>query len=156
MALVNVAAFIWNDIAKTQHLRTPWARRAFALDNQQMAELEDADYFALKGKVGAVVASGFINMRPLFFESSAIEQYVRLHPGFATALPEISSPEDAALVASIDNWQIQDAEEAQLAALLASELAREISEDEHSRAVIEEAMDELARLFGVEKKRAQE
>lgn len=156
MALVNVADFIWNDIANTQCLRTPWARRAFALDNQQMAELEDADYFALKDKFGAAVASGFINVRPLFFECAAIEQYVRLHPGFAAALPEISSPEIGALVASLDNWLIQDAEEAQLAALLAAELEREISNQAHLEAMMAEAIDELAKLLGVEKGPAQE
>lgn len=129
MALVNVADFIWNDIARTQELRTPWARRAFALDNQQMAELEDADYFALKDKVGAAVASGFINMRPLFFENPAISRYLMLHPGFAAALPEVLSPEDGALIASLDNWLIQDAEEEQLAAFLAAELEREIREE---------------------------
>jgi len=152
MALVNVADFIWNDIARTQQLRTPWARRAFALDNQQMADLEDADYFALKDKFGAAVASGFVNVRPLFFESAAIERYVRMHPGFAAALPEISSPEVGALVASLDNRLIQDAEEAQLAALLATELEREISYQAHLEAMVAEAIDELAQLLCVEKK----
>lgn len=152
MALVNVADFIWNDIARTQQLRTPWARRAFVLDNQQMADLEDADYLALKDKVGAAVASGYINVRPLFFESAAISCYVALHPGFAAALPELTSPEDAAMVASLDNWLIQDAEEAQLAVLLATELAREVSEYEVGRAMVEEAIDELIQLLGGGKK----
>lgn len=156
MALVNVADFIWNDIARTQQLRTPWARRAFVLDNQQMADLEDADYLALKDKVGAAVASGYINVRPLFFESAAIARYVMLHPGFAAALPEIASPEDGAMVASLESLLIQDAEESRLTALLATELAREINEDENGRAMIEEAMDELAQLIGVQKKQARE
>lgn len=96
MALVNVADFVWNNIARTQQLRTPWARRAFALDNQQMAELEDADYLVLKEKVGYAVASGFIHVRPLFFESVAISRYVENHPEFRSALPEIVTPEEGA------------------------------------------------------------
>lgn len=156
MALVNVADFIWNDIARTQDLRTPWARRAFSLDGQQMADLEDADYFALKEKFGAAVASGFINVRPLFFENAAIARYVMQHPGFAGALPEITSPEDGAMVAALDNRVIQDVEEEKLAALLAAELEREISEDERGRTMMEEAIDELVQLLGVKKKQAKE
>lgn len=154
MALVNVADFIWNDLAKTQSLRTPWARRAFALNNQQMADLEDADYLALKDRVGTAVASGFINVRPLFFENVAISRYVANHPELRAALPEIVTPEEGALIASMDNWFIQGEEKAQLAALLASELGREIDDKAHLKAMMKKAIEELTLQLGVVKKPA--
>lgn len=148
MALVNVADFIWNDIARTQELRTPWARRAFVLNNQQMADLEDADHAALKEIVGDEVASGYINVRPLFFENVAISRYVANHYELRGALPEIVTPEEGALIASMDNWFIQDGERARLADLLKSELEREVLELECAQAI-----EELALLLRTSKKR---
>lgn len=148
MALVNVADFVWNDIARTQQLRTPWARRAFALDNQQMADLDDADYFALKDRVGSSIASGFINVRPLFFENVAISRYVANRPELRGALPKIVTSEKGALVASMDDWFIQDDERTLLAAFLESELHYQVQLESEMM----QAFDELAQLLRVDKR----
>lgn len=47
----------------------------------------------------------------------------------------------------MDNWFIKDEEKTQLAALLVSELEREIAEQSHLEAMMTEAIDELSMLL---------
>ena len=43
MGLSSVATPIWNEIARTQKLRTAWARKAFAMDSSAQDELENQE-----------------------------------------------------------------------------------------------------------------
>ena len=63
MSLTSVAAPIWNEIARTQP-RNGGARKAFAMDQAEMAALEDREYQALKRRVAPVVASAFLDLKP--------------------------------------------------------------------------------------------
>jgi hypothetical protein len=103
MALTSVAAPIWNEIAKTQTLKTEWARKAFKLNNEQMAALEDREYLALKKKVGQEVALALSIVKPLLLENLAITNYILDgHQELRSALPEIVSISEAIAVASMD------------------------------------------------------
>ena len=81
MSLTSVAAPIWNEIARTQPLKTEWARKAFAMDQAEMAALEDREYQALKRRVAPVVASAFLDLKPLLIERRAITRFYVGAPG---------------------------------------------------------------------------
>lgn len=104
MGLTSVAAPIWNEIAKTQTLRTEWARKAFALDDQAMSELENREYQELKPKVGQAVATAFSDLKPLLLENQAISRYIQAQgdQSLRQALPEVVSIAEAIALASMD------------------------------------------------------
>ena len=104
MGLTSVAAPIWNEIAKTQTLRTDWAKMAFALDDQAMSEIENREYQELKPKVGQAVAAAFSDLKPLLLENQAISRYIQAQddPTLRQALPEVVSIAEAIAIASMD------------------------------------------------------
>ena len=104
MGLTSVAAPIWNEIAKTQKLRTEWARKAFALDQAGMDKLEDEEYKTLKAKVGHSVAAAFSDVMPLLLENVAISRYIRAQGDLELrqALPEVTTISEAVILASLD------------------------------------------------------
>ena len=103
----QVQARIWNEIARTQQLATPWARKAFRQSESQITEHQEAEYLRLKKRgIPPIVASQFLALRPLLLENVAISQYVMQQPQQAQelrqALPEVTSPREATLLASAD------------------------------------------------------
>ena len=119
----QVQARIWNEIARTQTLQTPWAREAFKRSESQITEAQEADYLRLKKQgIPPIVASQFLALRPLLLENVAISQYVMQHPAEAQdlrqALPEVTSPREATLLASAD-YPLNPSQQEQLEQLLA-------------------------------------
>lgn len=102
MSLTSVAAPIWNEIAKTQTLKTAWARRVFAMDQEAIAEAENQEYENLKRMVGQEVATAYLDVKPLYLERRAIARFTQENPNFLQALPEIASTSEAVLIASAD------------------------------------------------------
>lgn len=100
MSLTSVAAPIWNEIARTQTLKTKWAKMAFALDAEAMAALEDKEFKALKEKVGADVALAYLDVKPLLLENVAISLFTQAQPTYRPALPETVSIAEAVMLAS--------------------------------------------------------
>ena len=122
MSLTSVAAPIWNEIAKTQRLRTRWARRVFLLPTDQaMAEEEGREYKTLKRKVGPEVAMAFQDVKPLLLENVAISRFTLDHPELRQALPEIVSVAEAVIIASKDR-PLSQTHQKLLARLLRAEL----------------------------------
>ena len=75
MSLTSVATPIWNEIAKEQSLASQWARRAFKLDPDRMAELDSQEYRETTLKVrDPAVASAFLDLKPLLLENRAISR----------------------------------------------------------------------------------
>ena len=108
MSLTSVAAPIWNEIAKTQRLRTRWARRAFLLPtDQEMAEEVDKEFHPLEKKVGSTVASAYLCVKPLLLENVAISRFTLDHPELRQALPEVVSINEAVILASQDYFMSQ-------------------------------------------------
>lgn len=117
MSLTSVAAPIWNEIARTQKLRTSWAKMAFALDAEAMAELEDREFKTLKEKVGREVAMAYLDVKPLLLENVAISTYSQAHPNYRQALPEIVSISEAVMLASKER-PLSPTQQASLTSLL--------------------------------------
>ncbi len=122
MSLASVATPIWNEIARTQKLRTEWAKKAFALDQAGMDKLEDEEYEALKAKVGHSVAAAFSDVMPLLMENVAISRYIRAQGDLTLrqALPEVTTIAEAVTLASMDR-PLSRMEQTSLANLLKAE-----------------------------------
>lgn len=103
MSLSSVATPIWNEIARTQTLRTAWARKAFALDDAAMTALENKEFARLKQAEGQAVASAYLDMKPLLLENLAISRYCESRPDLRNALPEVPTVTEAVLLASADH-----------------------------------------------------
>src|SRR5512141_3207307 len=99
--MTSVATPIWNEIARTQRLETSWARKAFALDPDQMADLESQEYHDLLAKgLEHAVAASLLDVKPLLLKKRAISRYTQFHPELRAALPEICSVTEAVILAS--------------------------------------------------------
>ena len=61
MSLTSVAAPIWNEIAKTQTLKTAWAKKAFAMTAEEMTDLENKEFASLTKTTPANVASAYLD-----------------------------------------------------------------------------------------------
>jgi hypothetical protein len=118
--MYSVPAPILNAIARTQSLRSEWARQVFSLDaegvlsalSDQARELETQD-------VPNKVILAYQTMGPLLIENIAISEYVmateRLE--LRSCLPEIVSVQEAILVADAE-YRLTDAEKDRLAEML--------------------------------------
>jgi hypothetical protein len=166
MGLSSVATPIWNEIARTQKLRTTWAKKAFAMSSSAQDELENQEYKELKAKVGHEVAAAFSDLKPLLLENAAISRYIRAQGDLTLrqALPEVVSIAEAVAIASMDR-PLSRMEQTSLANLLKAE-CRDPSEYEPNpispgldvittaNADLETAVDQLGKLFsdsGVDK-----
>ncbi len=123
MSLTNVAAPIWNEIARTQKLKTAWAKKVFSLDDQAITELENKEYQSLKEKVGATVASAYLNVKPLLLENQAISRYIQAKQdqSLRIAMPEIVTLSEAAMLASMDS-PLSQTQQQSLMSLLKADL----------------------------------
>lgn len=122
MSLTSIAAPIWNEIARTQELKTDWARMTFALKPDAMAEMENREYEALlKRKISQPVASAYLDMKPLLMERKAISRHLLKHPELSRALPEVTSINEAVILASSDR-PLSRQEQKRLTVLLQEEL----------------------------------
>ncbi len=116
-----VPARILNDIARTQPLRTKWARRVFALDQESlMAVLQIQSDEMEARRVPNSVILAYQSMALLLAENGAISNYIvatdRLD--LRSVLPEIVSAREAVFVADGD-YRLSDDEKEQLAGMLA-------------------------------------
>lgn len=120
MSLTSVAAPIWNEIAETQKLATAWARKAFRMDPDQMAEFEDKEYADLVAKgVDPTVAISLLDVTPLLEERTAISRYLETHPDLRSALPELATVNEAVILASKER-PLSPSQQTQLRSLLQS------------------------------------
>ncbi len=121
MSLTSVAAPIWNEIAKTQTLRTAWARKAFQLGQEGMAALEGREWRDLVQKgVSQQAATAYVTVKPLLLENVAISKFTQEQPNYRQALPEIVSISEAVLLASGD-YPLSQTQQSELRKLLEAE-----------------------------------
>lgn len=118
--MTNVAAPVWNQIAREQPLETEAAKLAFAMDQDQLAKLEDR-WAAQERQAGTPenLVGRVITCLPLVVESFAIQQFVSQHPQFRDAFPEMNSPEEAASLMQLE-WRLTDEERETLTKVLSS------------------------------------
>ena len=116
--MYQAPARVWNEIARTQTLKTAWAKRMFPLDSETMAEWldEELDRIAATGPSKALVAS-YLKIMPLLWENEAIAEFVTTNPDLIPALPSVESVKEAVLIATMD-YRMDEAEQEELADLL--------------------------------------
>lgn len=104
MSMDSVAARIWNEIARTQPLRTQWARERFSMNEDQITAQINKDYAAMTSKgMSKTVAAAFLDVFPFLVERNAIMEFLETRPDLSTALLEINSINEAVIVASQDH-----------------------------------------------------
>ena len=122
MALTSVATAAWNQIAETQKLKTAWAKKAFALNSEEMQQAEDKEYKALARAVGHDVAASYQDVKPLLLENEAISRFTQAQPMYREALPEVTSIAEALTLASMER-PLSQTQQKLLKMLLAADLA---------------------------------
>ena len=115
--LTTIPAAVWNGIAKETHLKTDWAKKAFLLTENEMETLEEKEADRLEKTYPRLVVKGFQDMRPLLLERDAIRVWVKKHPEYGSALPEVNTIAEAVAMASTD-WMYDETEKKQLEKLL--------------------------------------
>lgn len=103
----QVAAAIWNAIAKSQELRSPSFKLLMAMTQSEISEALDEQATALE-KAGAPdsVINAYQQMAPILAEHEAISAYINQTGRFdlRAALPEILNVREAVSLASIDRF----------------------------------------------------
>ena len=122
MSLTNVAAPIWNEIAKTQDLKTEWAKKAFAMTADEMVQAEDVEYRALaQQEKSQAIAAAYLDAKPILLERKAISAHLQKHPELRNALPEVTTVAEAVALVSMDR-PLSRPEQAKLTQLLKADL----------------------------------
>lgn len=99
--MYQVPAEVWNAIADSQPLKTPWARKLFKLNQPAMLAELDAQ------GVDPSVVVAYQTMAPLLAENRAITAYIKQtgDSSLMSALPEILSVDEALLYA-VPEWSL--------------------------------------------------
>ncbi len=159
MSMDSVAAPIWNEIAKTQKLRTQWARERFPMDEEQISKADDQEAKLLlnQGMERAVMCA-YLDMKPLLLERDAIQAYLETSndPYLPGALPEVNSVNEAVILASQDR-PLTPSQQKQLSELLHAAIPPEIDFDALAREffmcyfgdVPDVTIRDLSRVLGV-------
>ena len=124
MSLNSVATPIWNEIARTQELKTAWGRKAFNLNAAQMVELVNREYEELKAdRVSTEVCKAYLDLKPLLLENVAISRHIQQtdNQSLRQALPEVTTVNEAVILASVDQ-ELSTFQQRRLAKLLQSAL----------------------------------
>lgn len=120
---------IWNEIAQTQQLVSPRWRRMMSLAPEAMASaIKDLE--AQLEQKGADPRSirAYLLTAPLLAENEAISRYVeeKGNPGLRASLPELTSINEALLLASHE-YRLSPSQQARLRKLLLADYETETS-----------------------------
>ena len=119
--LTRITASLLNQIAPL--CRTNWGRKTLALDQDQLATEEDRLFKEQTPKLGQKVASAYTTVMPLLLENRAISRFLEMteRQDLRSALPELTTPREAATVASTE-FNLTPAEREKLAQALGADL----------------------------------
>lgn len=99
----QAAARYWNAIAESQPLKTEWAQQMFPLPQEDMdLALENEEKRLMRETSNPVLASAYLKIMPLLWESAAISSYLKDEPNLRAAIPPIESIAEAVMIASKD------------------------------------------------------
>lgn len=100
--LTSVAAPLLNQMARM--CRTEWARQTFAESPEGLAMAEDRLYKEAQTRAPQRAAMAYATVMPLLLENRAISRFVAKtqRPDLRLALPEITTPSEAATLASME------------------------------------------------------
>lgn len=100
--MYQVPTAVWNQIAETQRLETPWAKWIFPLpeEDQEKAVLDEE--LRLTTRAGsAMLAMAYLTVAPLLWERRAIRLW-KTENGENPGLPSIETAQEAVILASKD------------------------------------------------------
>jgi hypothetical protein len=118
--MLQVAAPILNEIARTQTLETDWARKLFAMSQQELNEQDQAQYKSLvQAGIDRAVAIAYQAIAPLLAENEAISRYIEETGSLElrSCLPEVTTTEEALILAT-EEYLLDPTQQAQLRGLL--------------------------------------
>lgn len=99
----QAAARYWNEIAKTQHLKTQWAAEMFPLSQSELdAALEREEQRLLRETNDPQVASAYLKIMPLLWENEAISKFLNANPSLMSAMTPVQGLHEAMQVARKD------------------------------------------------------
>lgn len=99
----QAAARYWNAIAESQPLKTEWAQQMFPLPQEDMdLALENEEKRLMRETSNPVLASAYLKIMPLLWESAAISSYLKDEPSLRAAIPPIESVAEAIMIAGKD------------------------------------------------------
>lgn len=117
-SMQQAAAKYWNEIAESQPLRTEWAQQMFPLPQEDMdLAMENEEKRLIRETSNPVLASAYLKIMPLLWESAAISSYLNDNPSLRAAIPPIESIAEATMIASMD-FRLTKGELVQLAEML--------------------------------------
>lgn len=100
--MYQAPATVWNEIAETQTLRTPWAEQMFPLPEEDLLQALRNEEERLEEETGSqVLAAAYLTVMPLLWEHRAIRLYQEA-AGPKASLPAVESVDQALAVASGD------------------------------------------------------
>ena len=98
----QAAAPHWNQIARSQELLTPWAKKMFPLTQVKMDKALDAEEKRLTKESDPQVAAAYLKIMPLLWERTAISNYLSENPNLQRAIPPIAHLNEALTIARKD------------------------------------------------------
>lgn len=99
----QAAARYWNAIAESQPLKTEWAQQMFPLPQEDMdLAVENEEKRLMRETSDPVLASAYLKIMPLLWESAAISNYLKGNPSLRAAIPPIESITEAIMIAKKD------------------------------------------------------
>jgi hypothetical protein len=111
--MYQAATVVWNQIAANTKLKSHWAKKVFPLNVEEQATYLDKQREALTAAYGGTIAIAYLTMAPLLMEREAITDFITQTGQLELrgALPEVSTAEEAALLAVLDRpFSEQEAE----------------------------------------------
>lgn len=114
----QAAAKFWNEIARTQTLKTEWAQQMFPLPQEQLDQaLEREEQRLTRETNDPQVASAYLKIMPLLWENEAISKFLNANPSMTVAMPTLQSLSEALMVARKD-FRLTNGQMAKLKTLL--------------------------------------
>jgi len=99
----QAAARYWNEIAKSQPLKTEWAQQMFPLPQEDMdLALENEENRLFRETNNPILVCAYLKIMPLLWENVAISNYLEDNPSLRVAIPPIESIPEAILIARKD------------------------------------------------------
>lgn len=101
--MFQIAATVWNQLAREQPLQTPMVREFAKLDQTKLGEALDCQYEGMTAAgIDHGVALAFQVVGPLLWENAAIQAFVVLHPNYRAVFPEVLNASEAVALATME------------------------------------------------------
>jgi hypothetical protein len=101
--MYQIAASIWNRIAKDGELNSAFAKRLFSLNQEELnAALADEELSLIAAGVQSNVVVAFLTVAPLLWESRAILKFVQDSPMYRDVFPMLCDAREAVVLATLE------------------------------------------------------